>query len=619
VTFTDAATGNVAYAWVQKDVATASGATIKIKGVGWADQLGTGASTVALKLNFGDGRQYTRSGAGVVAHPSAVGDDTIWVLLAPSNPQGHPNVRAVAPGFEIEIDAPPGLKAGQYLSVLFQSGRFDSGDVLRTGTTAALTVGGVPYSADGDPEQATCVPSVPTPTVAIANPEVSLGDSLRVSGQGWCHPDARRGGSVIAVKIDDGGYSRVDSALHQNRSIWAILATNPVDGSFQAEIPLPDGTSASSAPAFAPGAHTLRLLTGSLKAGDVVRTVESGEFVVGAYQPLGAPDPVEAGEELTERARGGVGVSLVGGAVSVVVPGAALGDWVYLNVFDGAVPLFPWGASWFRADGAGRVAAGPLPAGLPVGSLKLSAQSGNRGRVGELLGWAALTVAGTPGGEKGTGGTGKDDGDDTGGDGADSAKSTGGKKVKLAVSYVRISGGQAPTKVPAAPVARASQLFDSADGGATSSLSGDKLTVVVPRARAQEWVYVYVYTGAARAPLGWVRMDEKRQFSVELTAPGRHRLAIMAADGTLLGWTAVAIADPSAPVEAEPAAPAPPQASVAPVAPTPPSPEPPPATAPAAEPQASLDLPLVLAAAAVLAGGAATVAALGFRGRRRMG
>ncbi|MGO1316900.1 MAG: hypothetical protein ACTMIR_07685, partial [Cellulomonadaceae bacterium] len=130
-------------------------------------------------------------------------------------------------------------------------------------------------------------------SVTVA-PSAQIGGTLRVTGAGFVHPDGEQG-SRIAIKIDDGAYSRLDSTLHQNRTIWWIAEADEY-GNVDIDMPLPngltedsaaDGTSGSS-PAFTAGTYTLRLLTGSLLAGDQSRTVQSGPFTVAA----GQPDPV---------------------------------------------------------------------------------------------------------------------------------------------------------------------------------------------------------------------------------------------------------------------------------------------------------------------------------------
>ncbi|WP_159501307.1 hypothetical protein [Microbacterium sp. 18062] len=541
VSFTDAATGDVATAWVEKDIDAGSGATIRIKGTGWTTRAGTGASTVAIKLNHGDGQQYTREGSGVVQHPSAVGDDTIWTLLAPSNPQDHPNVVTIdADGdFEVEIDAPDGLTAGQYLSVLFQSGRFDPDDVLRTVTTGYLTVGGVPYEGGGAAEEVTCVPTVSEPTVTIEDPQAGLGGTLRVTGAGWCHPDENRGGSAIAFKIDEGAYSHLTADLHQNQTIWAVATAEAADGTFDIEIPLPDGTTSGangSTPAFAQGAHTLRLLSGSLKSGDTVRSVLSGEFVVGDYRPNGAPDPLDAAT-LTSANTGGVTISKSDAALTVVVPDAQQGDWIFLTPYavDGS-PRYPWRSTWFQADASGVVVAPLAGATLPVGTLKVAVQSGNQGELGALRGWGRLTVEAPPA---------ADSGGDAGGTAVVPAPSADGQAAATRPVYTladrSAAQAQVPEHVPDAPFATDEGLTSDNAGDVTGFQDGTVVTITLPGTQPGDWVYLYAYS--TPIPVGWIQVDENRQVRVDVAAltAGTHKLAVLDEDGELIGWTTATV------------------------------------------------------------------------------
>ncbi|MDR1079161.1 MAG: immunoglobulin domain-containing protein [Propionibacteriaceae bacterium] len=543
VTVTDSLSGGVATAWVENDLAAGDGSTIRIKGHGWVDQAGTGASTIALKLNYGDSRQYTRSGSGIVRHPTATGDDTIWALLAPSDPDDHPNVIVIGPdgNFEIVIDAPAGLTAGQYLTVLFQSGRFDPADVTRAVTTDFLVVGGTPYSdpgAGGD-DQPTCLPSTPTPQVSLGASTVALGGRLQVSGTGWCHPAEHRGGSVVTIKLDEGAYSHLTDQVHQNLSVWAIVEADAATGDWSVELQLPDGTAAGadgSSPAFPAGAHSLRLLTGSLKAGDTVRTIESAEFGVGQYAPTGAPDPLEYDEELSEAERGAVTVARAGTALTVTVPGAQAGDWVYLSAYlpDGS-PRLLWGGTWFQTDAAGRVTASLAGLTLPVGQLKMVAQSGAQGQTGRLLGWAWLTVDAPPPDDSGSGAA-----------GITTITRPIYQVVKRTTSAATATS-TAPAFIPAPPVADASALID-ANGGAASGLqTGTVVTVTLPGAQAGDWSYLYVYPGAI--PVGWIQVDSNQRVRVDLAGlpGGDYRVVAQDATGALIGWVTASIASaPSA-------------------------------------------------------------------------
>ena len=517
-------TAGGATAWVQNEVSTASGSTIRIKGTNWVDQAGTGASTIALKLNRAGG-QYARTGSDVVA-PGGTSDPTIWKLLAPAGTAGHPNVIEIpATGnFEIEIDAPQGLVAGRLLTVQFLSGRFGANDTVRNVTTDPLVVGGVPYTDTPDQEDVTCTPTSATPQVSIANPQAGLGGTVRVTGSGFCHPGEKRGGSTIAFKIDEGAFSRLNDSVHSNRTIWTIIQAKAADGTFDVDLQLPDGTTSGangSSPAFTTGAHTLRLLTGSLKEGDTSRTVLSPTFVVGDYRPNGVPDPVEATEDLTTATRNGVTVETSTTALTVTVPGAHAGDWIYLNVLAGGSPRDPWGSTWFRADANGRVVAGLKGVTLPTGTSKVSVQSGNQGEFDKLLGWAPLTLAGS---EKTTE--------------TPSTTTTIIRTMVTTTTTTTTNESSAPSTVPKAPVERGSQLTGLSNGGATAKADGTKITVTLPKGAAGQWVYVYLYSGASVAKAGWVQLTSAKAFAVDLKdlADGRHRIVGVDVDGGIVGW-----------------------------------------------------------------------------------
>ncbi len=535
-----------ATAWVEQGVAAGDGATLRVKGYGWTDAAGTTGSTIALKVNRGEGLQYTRSGSGVVQHPTAAGDDTIWALLAADASAGQANVHPIAAdgSFDLTLDAPAGLVAGQYLTVSLQSGRFLAGDVQRTATTAPLVVGGVAWVDPGDGgEQVTCVPTSGSPTVTVA-PDATVGGTLHVTGTGWCHPAENGGGSRIGVKIDEGAYSRLDTSVHTNRTIWATVDADPRTGTFDVEIPLPDGTTtgaAGSDPAFPEGSHTLRLLTGSLKSGDTVRTLLSAPFVVGEYRPNGLPDPAEATEDLTSATRGGVTLSRTATALTVRVPAAQPGDWVFLTAYavDGS-PRYLWRDTWFRVGADGTVVAPLAGVTLPVGTTKLAVQSGNRGSLGQVLGWASLHVAAPPAPEvPATGGTaapGTSGGTGSAGTGA----GTGGA-APVTVTAATTASTAAPTEVPPPPFGDDTGLTAANAGDVVAAQEGTVVTLTLAGVEPGAWVYLYTYSEPLA--VGWVQVDAHRQVRVDLglLAPGDHKIAVLDADGGLIGWAAATV------------------------------------------------------------------------------
>ncbi len=521
--------GGGATAWVEQSVSTAAGGALRIRGTGWVTQGAGAGSTVAIKLSSGPVSQYSRSGDSIISHPSAGGEATIWALLAPENPTGHPAVHTVSGtgDFDITIDLPEGLVAGQQFTVRFQSGLFAAGDTQRTLTTAPLVVGGVPYVDEGEETLPTCVPSSAQPTVEVAD-TASIGGTVRVSGTGWCIPGEGGGGSRIAIKIDEGSYSRLNADIHSNRTIWVIVDADHATGDWQIDMDLPDGTDSTSIPAFIEGSHTLRLLTGSLKEGDVSRSVKTDAFVVGEYAPGALPEPLDIdGGALNADTRGGVVVAQrdapAPGSWLLTVPGGEAGDWVFVNSYVGASARTPF-AQWHRLDANGQVRLSLSGVTLPTGEQRVTVQSGNKGRLGELLGWASVTVAAPTGDTKPV--------DDTP---AASQPAAPIARITTAVSAVQTT---APVVIPAAPVKRGSQLTAANIGAVTGYVSGGVVTLTLPEQEADQWVYAYVFTGAETRPVGWLQLDSEKRVRVDIgeLPAGNHKVALVSASGELIGW-----------------------------------------------------------------------------------
>ncbi|HEY0186277.1 MAG TPA: hypothetical protein VGC67_02190 [Cellulomonas sp.] len=144
-----------------------------------------------------------------------------------------------------------------------------------------------------------------TATATIVSTEDTPADEVWVSGTGWTTDIVGYRGSAVAVKIDDGAYSRIsgypatwyengDPQTVANLTVWAVLVADAngdfADASYVDDfgdtvyysvISLPDGTTAGengSSPAFSGTGHTLRLLSGNV-GGDPSRTLlASGTF-----------------------------------------------------------------------------------------------------------------------------------------------------------------------------------------------------------------------------------------------------------------------------------------------------------------------------------------------------
>lgn len=248
----------------------------------------------------------------------------------------------------------------------------------------------------------TCAPADGsfTPRLTIENPKAVQGGKLHLTGDGWCNPEDKKA-SVIGLKIDDGKVSRNDAtAVNDNRTIWAIV-TPDENGHIDAWIDLPTRDNAAfkndeDAAKYASGEHTLRLLTGSLREGDRSGTYGGANsqgginttFTIGEYAPVDAPEPVNA-SELT--AGNGVQVSRDGSTVTVTVPNAEPGTWVYAATYLGNSPQTLYGSGWKRLDG-NRSFSYETSVSMPAATYRVVVHNGNQGADNAVLGFADMTV-----------------------------------------------------------------------------------------------------------------------------------------------------------------------------------------------------------------------------------
>ena len=263
-------------------------------------------------------------------------------------------------------------------------------------------------SATADPTPApsedskTCAPAGDsfTPRLTIENPKAVQGGKLHLTGDGWCNPEDKKA-SVIGLKIDDGKVSRNDAtAVNDNRTIWAVI-TPDENGHIDTWIDLPTRANAAfkndeDAAKYASGEHTLRLLTGSLREGDRSGTYGGANsqgginttFTIGEYAPGDAPEPVNA-SDLTDGH--GVQVSRNGSTVTVTVPNAEPGTWVYAATYLGNSPQTLYGSGWKRLDG-NRSFSYETSVSMPAATYRVVVHNGNQGAENAVLGFADMTV-----------------------------------------------------------------------------------------------------------------------------------------------------------------------------------------------------------------------------------
>lgn len=248
----------------------------------------------------------------------------------------------------------------------------------------------------------TCAPADGsfTPRLSIENPKAVQGGKLHLTGDGWCNPEDKKA-SVIGLKIDDGKVSRNEAtAVNDNRTIWAVI-TPDENGHIDTWIDLPTRENAAfkndeDAAKYASGEHTLRLLTGSLREGDRSGTYGGANsqggvnttFTIGEYAPVDAPQPVNA-SELTDGH--GVQVSRDGSTVTVTVPNAEPGTWVYAATYLGNSPQTLYGSGWKRLDN-NRSFSYETRVSMPAATYRVVVHNGNQGAQNAVLGFADITV-----------------------------------------------------------------------------------------------------------------------------------------------------------------------------------------------------------------------------------
>lgn len=257
-------------------------------------------------------------------------------------------------------------------------------------------------STEPSEDSKTCAPADGsfTPRLTIENPKAVQGGKLHLTGDGWCNPEDKKA-SVIGLKIDDGKVSRNEAtAVNDNRTIWAVI-TPDENGHIDTWIDLPTRANAAfkndeDAAKYASGEHTLRLLTGSLREGDRSGTYGGANsqgginttFTIGEYAPGDAPEPVNASELTDGR---GVQVSRDGSTVTVTVPNAEPGTWVYAATYLGNSPQTLYGSGWKRLDN-NRSFSYETSVSMPAATYRVVVHNGNQGADNAVLGFADITV-----------------------------------------------------------------------------------------------------------------------------------------------------------------------------------------------------------------------------------
>lgn len=117
---------------------------------------------------------------------------------------------------------------------------------------------------------------------------------------------------------------------------------------------------------------------------------------------------------------------------------------------------------------------------------------------------------------------------------------------------VAVPGPVDEEKPSAAPAARTgSELQGVAEGGLgavpTTVQAGGTITVQLGAQHAGAWVAAWTFSEPSLIGGDWLQADATGALTLQLPADlpaGQHRLAVFAADGTLIGWTSIMVAAP---------------------------------------------------------------------------
>lgn len=270
-------------------------------------------------------------------------------------------------------------------------------------------------SATAEPTPAPTATADPKPANPVkANVTISTEKwregKIVVRGEGFVSNAPGRG-AVFAVKFLDARPDKNHQAINPltkkgGNSPANFMAIANEDGTFEVEVPLPttENTGLSAEDLAKAGwatensEHNVQVLSGSLGGEDEqgnnydrgvsIRQLIKLSDKAPEYAPVDAPQPVNA-SELTNG--NGVQVSRNGSTVTVTVPNAEPGTWVYAATYLGNSPQTLYGSGWKRLDG-NRSFSYETSVSMPAATYRVVVHNGNQGADNVVLGFADMTV-----------------------------------------------------------------------------------------------------------------------------------------------------------------------------------------------------------------------------------
>ena len=261
-----------------------------------------------------------------------------------------------------------------------------------------------------DPKPADPKPANPVKANVTISTEKWREGKIVVRGEGFVSNAPGRG-AVFAVKfldaLPDDAHQAINPLTNKGGNSPAnFMATANEDGTFEVEVPLPttENTGLSAEDLAKAGwatensEHNVQILSGSLGGADEQgKNYDRGVSIrqkiklsdkAPEYAPGDAPEPVNA-SELTNG--NGVQVSRDGSTVTVTVPNAEPGTWVYAATYLGNSPQTLYGSGWKRLDN-NRSFSYETTVSMPAATYRVVVHNGNQGAENAVLGFADMTV-----------------------------------------------------------------------------------------------------------------------------------------------------------------------------------------------------------------------------------
>ena len=276
--------------------------------------------------------------------------------------------------------------------------------------TADPTQSAAPSPTSASPKSTDSKPANPVKANVTISTEKWREGKIVVRGEGFVSNAPGRG-AVFAVKFLDARPDEAHQAINPltkkgGNSPANFMAIANEDGTFEVEVPLPttENTGLSAEELAKAGwatensEHNVQVLSGSLGGADEQgqnydRSVSLRQLIklsdkAPEYAPVDAPEPVNA-SELTNG--NGVQVSRDGSTVTVTVPNAEPGTWVYAATYLGNSPQTLYGSGWKRLDG-NRSFSYETSVSMPAATYRVVVHNGNQGAENAVLGFADMTV-----------------------------------------------------------------------------------------------------------------------------------------------------------------------------------------------------------------------------------